>query len=101
MSASEQTPRPKLPFVAALVLLTIRGLLLWVVVPIGVLGWLPVWAMSRGRISLGNLLGWLDLNLIAAIERTVLRPFVRAPMAWTPARDLPNVRHRIRVVDPA
>lgn len=96
----EQPTQPPLPVVVAILLLFVRGLLLWLVVPVGVICWLPCWALSSGRVTLGNFLGWLDLNLVAGIERSALRPFVASPLPWTPARDMSRVTHRIRLTDP-
>lgn len=87
---------------AAVILLAIRGVLLWIVVPMGVLAWLFLGVvLSRRGVTLGQLLGWLDLNLLAVIERTVLRPWVRSPLSWTPAAELPKVKHRVRALDAA
>lgn len=91
---------PELPVVAGLALLVIRGLLLWVVVPLAVASWLVGWPFwRRNGSSLGNLLGWADLNLIASIERSVLRPFVRKPLSWVTVNDIPNVDHEISFTD--
>lgn len=87
----------RLPAVVGFVLLLLRGVLLWVIVPIGLVVWMIVGGSLRRRgVGCGQFLSWLDLNLIAMIERTVLRPLVRAPFPWTPAADLPRVTHRIR-----
>jgi len=89
-------------FVGALVLLTVRGLLLWVVVPLGVVAWPLVVVTSRKRgVRLGQFLGWLDLNLTSAIQRTVTRPFFQAPIPWTPFDAAASLTHRIRLLDPA
>ena len=87
---------------AGLVLLMLRGVLLWIVVLIGILAWLFLGVILRRRgVTLGKFLGWLDLNLTAVIERTLLRRWVRSPLPWTPAADLPRVTHRLRALDPA
>lgn len=86
---------------AAFSLLLIRGFLLWVVVPLGVVFWLLLWPYLRfKRVRLGQLLGWIDLNLVAFIERTMLRPLLPDRVPWTPARALPNISHRIGPHDP-
>lgn len=98
---AEQRPKFRPPYVGGVLLLLIRGLLLWLVIPIGVLWWLGTWPRWRRRsVGIGQLLGWIDLNLIAAIERTVLRPLVRQPRGWTPLAALSATVHRIRVIDP-
>lgn len=93
---------PRMSVGAGFVLLMLRGVLLWIVVPIGILAWLFLGViLPRRGVTMGQFLGWLDLNLIAVIERTVLRRWVRSPLPWTPAADLPKVTHRVRALDPA
>jgi hypothetical protein len=82
---------------AALSLLVTRGILLWIVVPLGFLAWvvLTPWLRAR-RVPLGQFLGWIDNNLIAGLERSVLRPLFRhPPQPWIRARDIEQVRHRV------
>jgi hypothetical protein len=87
--------------VGALILLTVRGVLLWVIVPFGVLAWPLVVVASRKRgLRLGQFLGWLDLNLTSAIQRTVARPFFDGPIPWTPFSAAAGLTHRIRPLDP-
>lgn len=101
MSNTESSP-PRLPFGVALLLLAIRGVLLWLLIPLGTIYWLMVWPILRRRqVHLLQLLGWIDVNLVAAIERTILRPLISEPLPWTPASALPRVTHRIRLTDPA
>ena len=91
----------RIPIVAGIVLFLVRGVLLWVVVPIALVTWLVAGVVLRRHgIRLAQLLGWVDLNLIALIERSILRSVVRVPVAWTPARELPEVVHRIGWADP-
>jgi hypothetical protein len=83
-----------------LAVLFIRGVLLWVIVPFATCGWLIVWVGRRGRlVRLGQFLGWIDLNLIACIQRTVIRPLVRWPVDWVPASAMRQITHRLRVID--
>jgi hypothetical protein len=82
--------------------LGVRGVLLWLVVPLVVVVWLLTWPVwHRQQVSLRQLLGWADLNLIAALQRSILRSLVQRPLRRTPRSELPNVRHRIRLGDPA
>jgi hypothetical protein len=99
---NQSNPGPRrLPLPVALLLLLVRGLLLWLVVPVTFVGWLAAWPILRRRkIRLGQLLGWMDLNLIAAIEHSILRPLLASPFPWTPAKELPNISHRIGLLDP-
>jgi len=88
--------------VRGVMLLLVRGILLWLLVPAGACVWLiaavPVW---RRQVGLGQFLGWLDLNLVALLERTILRPFFRTPRTWTPWQDVDAVGHHIGFLDPA
>jgi hypothetical protein len=85
-----------------LLLVLIRGLLLWLVVPAAVLGWLVAWPLLRRRqVRMGQFLGWVDLNLVAWIEHTILRAAIRSPRAWTPAIAMPAIKHRIGWSHPA
>ncbi len=95
-------PGRRVPFIPGLVILLVRGVALWFVIPIGALCWMVASPVMRRRgVGLGQLLGWLDLNLIALIERGLLKPLIRMPSAWTPIAELPNVTHRVRLFDPA
>lgn len=91
---SAEAPQTSLP--AGLSLLVMRGVLLWLVVPAAYLTWLPIsiWPRRRG-VNLGQFLGWVDLNLVACLQRTVLRPLFRAPIDWVPVRLMPGVTHRV------
>lgn len=85
-----------------LALLALRGLLLWLVVPAAVLCWVPLafW-LRRKHVSFARFLGWVDLNFIAALQRSILRPLFRQPLPWTPVRSMPHVTHRVAWLDPA
>jgi|SRR5665213_1014541 len=84
-----------------LTLLCVRGFCLWFLIPLVTLLWLltfPLWL--RRHVSLGSLLGWADINFIALIDRSILRPFVRDRMKWIPLKAAGNVVHRITIYDP-
>jgi hypothetical protein len=91
--------REALGDLSALALLLARGILLWVIIPIGFALWLLVFSW-RARLGLGEFLGWLDLNLIAALHRVMVRPFNGSRVEFVPAGLIQAVRHRIHVVDP-
>lgn len=100
--SSGRSPELRLPLLTGLIILLVRGVLLWLVVPLAFLFWLIGWLhWHRRRVSLGKMLGWADVNLIAVIQRSLLRPLVRYPLARTPLAELPTVTHRIRTIDPA
>lgn len=88
--------------VGGVAFLVVRGVLLWLVVPGGFVWWLVAWPWFRSRhVRLSQLLGWLDLNLIAAISHTVFRPLLRQPARYWTANEMSTVAHRILVADPA
>ena len=82
--------------------LVVRGVLLWLVVPVGFIWWLIAWPRFRSRrVRLGQVVGWLDLNLIAAISHMIFRPLIREPARyWTPG-EMSAVTHRVLAADPA
>ncbi len=90
----------RVSIIAGLALLCLRGVLLWVIIPVATLVWLPasVWLRRRG-VKLGQFLGWVDLNLIAFLERTILRPLFRSAIPWTPPRAMREVTHRVDAFD--
>lgn len=88
--------------IGGLVVLLLRGILLWVVIPIAALTWVIVGLRLRRRgVRFAQYLGWVDLNLIAVLQRTVARPLVRYPTDRVPAKSMPQVTHRLRAIDPA
>ena len=91
--------REALGDLSALALLLARGILLWIIIPIGFTLWLLVFSWTV-RLGLGEFLGWLDLNLIAALHRAMVRPFNWSRVEFVPARLIQTVTHRIHVVDP-
>jgi len=83
-----------IPQEAALVLLTIRGFLLWLVIPIGFVAWLAYFWWARSA-SLGQCLGWFDLNLVAFLQRMLKRFIPRATVQRVPSRQMSAVTHRV------
>lgn len=82
----------------AIVLLTVRGILLWVVLPLGFVAWLLVFGWLR-RVGLPRFLGWLDLNLVAGLQRSVFRPWITHPtIDAVPISRIRDVEHRVSVV---
>jgi hypothetical protein len=93
--------REALRAASALALLVVRGLLLWILIPLG----LAVWLLSFGwgaRVALGAFLGWLDLNLLAALQRALLHPIggqLPVPrIEFVPAHRIQSVSHRVQLV---
>lgn len=88
--------------VGGFALLVVRGVLLWLVAPAGFVWWLVAWPWFRSRrVRLGQVLGWLDLNLIAAISHSLLRPLLRQPARYWTVDEMPTITHRILASDPA
>ena len=88
-------------FFSGFVLLTVRGVLLWVVLPLGCAAWVLIapWLHKRG-IKFGQFLGWIDINLIVLVQRSLLRPFYRkAAPPWVPATEMWGVKHRVGMID--
>lgn len=86
-------------FIGGLLLLTLRGILIWGYVPLGTLVWLLTYVWLRR--PLGEFLGWLDLNVIVVLQRSVFRPFFRPPtQTRVPISKMSTVSHRIGILDP-
>lgn len=79
--------------VAVFVWLMLRGIYLWAVLPIAaVCGFCAHRYLTRHDASVGQIVGWLDMNIMAAIFHTVFRPLrnsVQVP--WIPIRSLPFI----------
>jgi len=90
-------------FFGATLLLLVRGVLLWIVVPFAALLALAVKPGRRlaGRpVKVGRVIGWADLNLVAALQRSILRPLSPGPMEFVPWSGLSTVTHRVGLTDP-
>ena len=88
--------------VGGMLLLLIRGVFLWVLIPMMLIVWVlgfPHW--KRVHVTVGHLVGWADLNLAATLQRTVLRPCFSSPIPWVPVSQMPHVKHRVGFSDPA
>jgi hypothetical protein len=81
-----------------ILLVLIRGLLLWVLIPVGSVAWALTVPWSRA--SLTAFLGWLDNNQIFLLQRTILRPAFPSPsVQWIRFKDAADATHRIRFGD--
>lgn len=84
--------------VAGFFLLVVRGVLLWIVVPVSFIAWLLVfsWLCRTGP---GPFIGWLDLNLVAALQRSMFRPWVPVPSVdFVHVSGVGGVRHRVSLL---
>jgi hypothetical protein len=94
-------PEFRLPWVSGLAFLFLRGFLLWILVPVTALAWLLIWPYWYSRkVGCAQLIGWADVNLAAALQRTVFRPLVRSPLAFVAISAAPEVTHRVLFIDP-
>ena len=85
----------------AVLLISIRAILLWFVVPLGLLASLIFnsWRMKQG-VSVKQFLGWIDINFILVLERSGLQPFFsKRTQPWTALKNASKVEHRIGVFD--
>ena len=56
--------------------------------------------LHKRRIKIGQFLGWIDINLIALIQHSLLRPFYRnVALPWLSAREISKVVHRVGLMD--
>ena len=89
--------------IALFALLVVRGWLLWLVIPIAILGWLVMsplrLALDKPYITPGKLIGWADMNLIAMLGQVLARPFGRRS-DFTPWSRVLSVEHRVSIIDP-
>ncbi|MFB2598832.1 hypothetical protein ACEXQE_13640 [Herbiconiux sp. P17] len=86
--------------VAFVIGIVLRGLYLWLLVPLGALAGVITYPWLRERhASIGQLIGWLDLNAFAVVFHSLLRPFKNSTQVpWVPLRNLSAVTHRVRFV---
>lgn len=97
----DRATREALGDVSALALLVVRGLLLWILIPVGFVLWLVIFGWSA-RVGLGAFLGWLDLNLTVALQRILVLP-VRGKDSmrraeFVPLRLIESMKHRVHIV---
>ncbi|MFF2493447.1 hypothetical protein [Agromyces sp. NPDC058064] len=97
----DRATREALGDMTMLALLLIRGLLLWILIPVGTVLWLIVFGWTA-HVSLGTLLGWLDLNLTVVLHRVMVLP-VRGKNTlprpeFVPMRHIHSVKHRVHIV---
>ena len=88
---------------ALFLFLCVRGILLWLVIPIAFCAWLVMLLsrpMSRQpHLALGKVVGWADLNLSAAISQALLRPLGHG-IPFAPWADVDKVKHSVDWADP-
>jgi len=97
----DSSPKLKWPLITGTLLVLVRGILLWVVVPLGAAVWLIFWPYWHfKKIGVRQLLGWVDLNLVAALQRSIFRPVCFNPLSMINWRDIGEVTHRVTILDP-
>jgi hypothetical protein len=90
-------PAPRAGVVGSVLVLVIRGVLLWAIVPLTFAVWLLtlLWSIPR-KIRFGAMLGWVDINFLMILTRGPLRFLFReSQLDWVPLRDMAAVRHRV------
>jgi hypothetical protein len=90
-------PAPRAGVVGSVLVLVIRGVLLWAIVPLTFAVWLLtlLWTIPR-QINFGAMLGWVDINFQMILTRGPFRLSFRESKAeWVPLRDMATVRHRV------
>ena len=75
-------------------------MLLWILIPLGFVLWLLVFGWTA-RVGPAALLGWLDVNPLAALQRILRRPLSgQLPMLrveFVPLRRLQSMSHRVHL----
>jgi hypothetical protein len=91
-----------LGFAGLLAFYLLRGVLLWILVPVAWLIWAFSWPIWKKRnVRAGQFIGWADLNFQALLHRSLFRPFVKEPVAPVPVSGIPQVTHRVGWTDAA
>ena len=85
---------------AGFILLLVRGVALWLVVPLSVVSY-PVVRVFGSRATLVQMMGWADLNLIASLQRAFPRRAFPNRASFVRWRAMNSVTHRISLLDPA
>lgn len=82
-----------------LVLLIVRGLLLWALVPLAALAWIVLGPLTGA--ALGACVGWVDLNLTALLHRIVAAPITGEPSPrLVPLARMATTEHRFSLLGP-
>ena len=96
-------PMKVITMILEFLFLCVRGILLWIVIPAAFCLWLralPGRALLGQRyVRLGQMIGWADLNVSAAIGLVLLRP-VGGSVAFVPWSQVDAVQHRVGWLDP-
>ncbi|MFC9560546.1 hypothetical protein [Agromyces sp. NPDC056965] len=81
--------------IAQILMLFMRGVLLWAVTPLAALSWIVLGPLTGA--SLGACVGWFDVNLMVFLLRFVLRPLARdSELSWVPLAKMKTTEHRFR-----
>lgn len=92
---NELDEHPSMSGAAGACLWLLRAFLLWIYVLIAVLFWPIALILARGaKTAIPEFVGWVDLNMVAMLQRTLFRPFIKNRIAWTPFSQVADVRHR-------
>jgi hypothetical protein len=93
-------PELRFPTITKLLVLTLHGLIMWITVPLSYVvtcSTLPIW--RRRGASIAEVVGWIDLNVIALMFKTVARPLVITTPKWVSLEDAKSSGFRVSILD--
>ena len=93
-------PELRFPTFTKLLVLTLHGVIMWITVPLSCAVAcliLPIWRRRGARI--GEVVGWIDLNVMALIFKTIIRPLVITTPKWVSLEDAKSSGYRISILD--
>ena len=92
---------PTMPDVPAFILVIVRGLALYLLIPLAFVLWLValLW-IGRYSKSLPQFITWVDYNFSVSLIRGPLRPLIPKPRAeWLPLRRIKEMTARTQFFD--
>lgn len=95
------TPRlPNPTPIGLFVLVCVRSVLLWFVVPLAFVTWLVGLFWLWGKVPLRAFVRWADWNVGVALCRSILRPLMRDPLPnWAPLRSARALQNRVKFME--
>lgn len=94
------TPELRFPTFTKLLVLTLHGLIMWITVPLSYAVAcliLPIW--RRRGASIGEVVGWIDLNVIVLMFKSIARPLVITIPEWISLEDAKSSGYRVSILD--
>jgi len=93
-------PELRFPTFTKMLLLTLHGLIMWITVPLSyVVAYLilPIW--RRRGASIGEVVGWINLNVVTLIFKSIARPLVITTPEWVSLEDAKSTGYRVSFLD--